>query len=123
MSRIASPAVIAWLALLLHVAAGVLARRRPPSTTPIVWLNLAAALCVIAYAARDWYAIITRELTWYLSDQLVPLAAVLICLLSGLTLAGRYNGTLPHWQVYGLDVFILLGAAAYLTFFKLNRLI
>ena len=123
MSRIASPAVLAWFALLVHVAVGILARRRPPSTTPIVWLNLAAALCVIAYAARDWYTILTRDMTWYFSDQLVPLAAVLICLLSGLTLAGRYHGTLPHWLVYGLDVFILVGAAAYLTFFKFNRLI
>ena len=123
MSRNASPAVIAWFALLVHILVGFLARRRPPTTTPIVWLNLAAALCVIAYAARDWYAILTREMTWYLSDQLVPLAAVLICLLSGVTLAGRYHGTLPHWLVYGLDVFILVSAAAYLTFFKLNRLI
>lgn len=123
MSRIASPTVIAWVALLVHVVVGLLARRRPPSITPIVWLNLAAALCVIAYAARDWYAILTRDMNWYLSDQLLPLAAVLIGLLAGLTLTGRYLGTLPHWLVCGLDVFILLGAAAYLTFFKLNRVI
>lgn len=123
MSRIASPAILAWVALLVHLAVGLVARRRPPTTIPIVWLNLAAALCVLAYAARDWWGIVTRDRSWFVSDQLLPLAAAMVCLLSVLALIGRYHGTTPHWLVYALDVFVLLGAALFLTFFRMNRLI
>ena len=93
------------------------------SAFPLVPLiNLAVALCVLAHWAQRWYGYIAKGVTWYVSDQVLPLCAMLICVLSGATLFGRYHGTAPHWVVFGIDALALLAAALFFTFFKMNRL-
>ena len=44
------------------------------STQPLLpMLNLAVAACVLAYWAHKWYGYLTRDITWYASDQAIPL--------------------------------------------------
>ncbi len=123
MNRISSPAIFAWLGLVIYATVGLLVRRRPPSVAPIIWLNLATAACVLGYWVLRWTVMIQKGMTWYISDQLLPFAAILICLLSILALTGRYSSTVAHWLVYGLDGIVLLAVALFVTFFRINRLI
>ena len=114
--------VIAWIAVAVHVVIAIAVRRRMTDLPFVPLLNLATALCVLAYWGQRWYGYLTKGITWYLSDQALPLWAILVCVLSGLSLAGRYNGTLPHWLVFGIDGLVLLAAALFFTFFRMNRL-
>lgn len=114
---------LAWLALALHVVVGGVTLRRPGGPPLVPLVNLATGLCVLAYWAQKWYGYLTRGITWYLTDQLVPLYAVLVVVLAGLTLAGRTSGSLPHWLVFGIDAVVLLAAALFFTFFRMSRLI
>lgn len=113
---------VAWLAFAAHVAVAVAVRRRVTDLSLVPLVNLVVALCVLAYWGQRWYGYIAKGITWYFSDQLLPLCAILVCLLSGATLSGRYHGTAPHWVVFGLDAIVLLAAALFFTFFKMNRL-
>jgi hypothetical protein len=119
----AVPMAIAWLALAAHVAIGIAARRRLSDLPLLPLLNLAAALCVLAYWVQKWYGYLTKGITWYVTDQLLPLYAILVCVLAGLAIAGRYSGSVPNWVVFGVDTTALLAAALFLTFFRMNRLI
>jgi len=118
----ATAIAIAWLALAAHAAVAIAVRRRVTDLPLVLLVNLAAALCVLAYWGQRWYGYIAKGVTWYVSDQMLPLYAVLVCLLSGATLLGGYHGTLPHWVIFGIDALVLLAAALFFTFFKLNRL-
>lgn len=113
---------VAWLAVAVHAAVMVAVRRRMTGFSVVPLVNLATALCVLAYWVPRWYGYATRGITWYVSDQALPLCAILVCVLSGMSLAGRYHGTLPHWLVFGVDGLALLAAALFFTFFKMNRL-
>jgi hypothetical protein len=121
MSNVALSA-IAWIALILHVAVGVAARRQVTELPLVPILNLLVALGVIAYWVQQWYGYIANGIIWYATDQIVPLYALLVCLLSGLAIAGRYSGSLPHWIVFGIDTAVLLGAALLFTVVRFNRL-
>jgi hypothetical protein len=113
---------IAWLALAAHVAVGLITRRRLSDLPLMPLLNLATAACILAYWIPKWYGYLSRGITWYLSDQLLPLYALLVCVLAGLAIAGRYSGGALQWLVFGLDAVALLGAALFFTFFRINRL-
>ena len=128
-SRYAPPA-IAWIGLAAHlVVGGVVAFRRPLalSTQPLLpLLNLAVAACVLAYWAQKWYGYLTRDITWYASDQGIPLYAAAVAVASGLAIAGRYDGRLAHgiqWLVFVIDALVLAVAALYMTFVRFDRLI
>ena len=121
MNRIAS--LIAIGGLVLHLVVGVLAFRRGPPPTLLVWLNLATGLGVLVYWVPRWYSYLADGIVWYATDQLLPLYALLVCLLSVLTLANRVSGHRLHWLVFGLHAIVLLVAALFLTFFRVNRLI
>lgn len=120
------PAIVAWTGLAVHLVVGGVAMRRPaaqsaPRLLPL--LNLAMALCVLAYWVREWYGYMTRGVTWYVSDQLVPLYAIAVAILSGVALAGWYDGRIGHWLVFAVDTLVLAAAALYLTFIRFDRLL
>jgi hypothetical protein len=119
------PAVVAWIGLTVHLVVGGVVLRRPAAPPPhrlLPLVNLAMALCVLAYWLREWYGYITRGVTWYVSDQLVPLYAIAVAILSGIALAGWYDGRVAHWLVFAVDTLVLAAAALYLTFMRFNRL-
>ena len=119
------PAILAWTGLAAHLVVGAVALRRPappPTHRLLPLLNLGVALCVLAYWVRVWYGYVARGVTWYVSDQMVPLYAIVVAVLSGTALAGTYDGRLAHWIVFVVDTLALAGAALYLTFARFDRL-
>lgn len=123
-----APATLAWIGVAAHLVVSVLALRRPaglPAHPLLPLLNFAVAVCVLAYWAHAWYGYAARGVTWYASDQIVPLYAVTVAVASGLALAGRYDGRLAHWGqwvAFAIDALALAGAALYLTFARFDRL-
>jgi len=113
---------IAWLAVATHVAVGVAVYRRATDLPLVPLLNLGIALCVLAYSAQKWFAYFNNGITWYFSDQLLPLYAIVVCVVAVMRIAGRDNGALPHWIIFGVDALALLAAPLLFTFFRLNRL-
>lgn len=111
------------LVLAVHLIVGVLVGTRRTNLPLLPVLNLAIALCVIGYWIPRWYASAVNGIIWYASDQLVPLYAVLVCLLSGVALQGRYRGSALHWIVFGVDAAVLLVAAWFFMTFSMKRLI
>jgi hypothetical protein len=112
---------VAWLALAVQLLVGIVARQR--GAIPLIpLLNLAAALGVLAYWGQRWYKYLFQGVIWYATDQLIPLYAILVCILAVLTLSGRYPGVLLNWLVYGVDTLVLLAAALFFSFFRINRL-
>ncbi|MEO7355661.1 MAG: hypothetical protein ABIZ70_15040 [Gemmatimonadales bacterium] len=114
---------LAWIALALHllIGASVLRHRGPPSQ--LAWLNFAVAAAVLLYWGTKWYSYLFRGITWYLSDQWLPALAIVVCIVAALTIAGRYQGSAFHWLVFVVDTIVLIGAALFLTFFRMTRLI
>jgi hypothetical protein len=123
MTNNAALTALAWLALTIHLVVGVVVLRRAANPSLLPLLNLIAAGCVLAYWGRRWFGYLFRSITWYASDQLIPLAALVVAIMAILTLSGRYHSTTFHWLVYGLDTLVLIGAVLFLTFFRMNRLI
>lgn len=113
---------IAWLAVAAHVAVGVAVHRRVSDLPLVPLLNLGTALCVLAYWVQKWFGYINNGITWHFSDQLLPLYAIVVCVVAVTRIAGRYNGALPHWIIFGVDALALLAAALLFTFFRMNRL-
>ena len=112
-----------WSAFALHLLVGVVAQRRWTGFPLLPVVNLAVALCVIAYWAPKWYNLLNKGLDWYASDLWMPLYAVLVTLIATLTLTGRYGGTAPHWIVFAIDTLVLLAAALFFSMFRMDRLI
>lgn len=117
------PVLIVWSGLAAHVAVLVLVRRRSSDAPVVAMLNLAVALCVLAYWVQKWYSYIVHNITWYYTDQLVPLYAILVCILSAVTLSTRHTLTIPHWVVFSIDAFVLVGAALFFATFRMTKLI
>jgi hypothetical protein len=120
------PAILAWIRLTTHLVVGVVVLRRltaPSALRLLPFLNLVMALCVVAYWVREWYGYMTRGVTWYASDQLLPLYAISVGILSAIALAGWYDGRVAHWLVFAVDTLALACATLYLTFARFDRLI
>ena len=123
-----APAMLAWFGTVAHLVVGIAMTRRTPGVwtySPLPLLNLAVAICVLAYWAHEWYGYATRGVTWYASDQALPLYAAVVAIMSGLALAGRYEGRLSQlfqWCAFSVDAVALTGAALFLTFARFNRL-
>ncbi len=114
---------ITWLAFAIHLVVGVIALRGM-STLPLVpVVNAALAASVLGYWMTRWYSYFFHGITWYLSDQALPLYAVVVLVLSVATLAGRFKGGIVHGVILGIDGGVLLAAALFFTFFKMDRLI
>ncbi len=115
--------VISWSAVVLHAAVGGLALRRATSLPLVPVLNLVVGVCVLAYWVPRWYSYAFKGITWYASDQWIPLYGALVCTLALLSLSGRYGGTAPHWIIFSIDALVLLVAAVFFTFFRMDRMI
>lgn len=113
---------LAWTAVAIHVCGGTIAWRRGTTIPLLPLINLATALCVVAYAAKDWVDVFTRGITWYASDQLLPAYAIFVCVFAGLALSGRIAAAPWHWAIFALHLAALLAAALFFTFFRMNRL-
>lgn len=113
---------VAWLAVAVHIAAAIATRRRLSDLPLVPLVNLGMAVCVLIYWAQRWHGYLARGVTWYATDQLLPLYALLVCALAALTLGGRYAGTLPHWVIFGVHAVGVCLAALFLTFFRIGRL-
>jgi hypothetical protein len=114
---------LAWLALAVHLAVGIAVGRRWSGTSLLAMLNLATAACVLCYWIPRWFDYAFRGITWYATDQLLPLYAILVCVLAALTLAGRIGAIAPQWIVFGIHTIVLLVGAVFFSIFKINRLI
>ena len=113
---------VAWLALAVQLLVGIVALRQKSMLPLIPLLNLVAALGVLAYWGQRWYKYLFQGVIWYATDQLIPLYAILVCILAVLTLSGRYPGVFLNWVVYGADTLVLLAAALFFSLFRINRL-
>ncbi len=113
-------AAIAWVGLLLHLVVGVLALRSTGARPLVAWVNLITAACVILYWAQRWYLYLFRGVVWYATDQLVPLYAIAVCVLAAGTLGGRFAATTANGLVMLLHTVVFIGAALFLTFFKIK---
>ena len=120
--KISFPVFVVWFGLAAHVAALVIVRRRSTDAPVVAILNLAVALCVLAYWAQKWYSYIVRDITWYYTDQLVPLYAIVVCILSAVTLSSRHTLGIPHWVVFSINAFVLIGFALFFSTFRMTKL-
>jgi hypothetical protein len=50
-------------------------------------------------------------------------AAIVACVLAGLSLAGRYEGATVQWVVFGIDELVCVAAAVFFTVFRVGRLL
>ena len=114
---------LTWSFFAIHLAVGVLAIRHWTTLPLVPIVNAAAAAGVLAYWITRWYSYIFQGIKWYVSDQALPLYAVLVLALSVATLAGSFKGTVLHGVILSIDGLVLLGAALFFTFFKMDRLI
>lgn len=110
-----------WAAFVVHVLVGLAVLRRWSTWPLLPFLNLAVALCVLAYWLPKWFSYASQGIIWYANDQLVPLYAVLVGALAVFTLTGRY-GVVPHWIVFVIDALVLLAAALFFSLFRMDRL-
>ena len=115
-------AALAWLAIAAHLAVGIVVRTRRSNLPLVQLLNLAVALCIVGYWLPRWYGYAVKGNTWYATDQLVPLYAILVCLLSGFALSGRYGGMRWHWVALGVHATVLVAFAIYMTTVRFNRM-
>ena len=124
-----SPRTLAWLGVAAHLCVVVVALSWRAERSPhrlLALLNLAIAICVLAYWAQVWYGYVARGITWYATDQLLPLYAIAVAVASGLALTGRFVGRLAfgiQWFVFAVDAIVFIAAALYLTFARFDRLI
>lgn len=111
---------IAWLGLAVHVIVGILALRAAPSRPLVPAVNLIVAACVLAYWAQRWYGYLFKGITWYATDQLIPLYAIFACVLAGGTLAHLYTAVMLNWLVFIFHTVVFVGAVLFVTFFRMK---
>src|ERR1041385_780539 len=103
-------ATIAWVGLALHVIVGILAIRTAGPRPLVPAVNLIIAACVLAYWVQRWYGYLFRGITWNVTDQLIPLYALFVCVLAGGTLAGRYSAVTLNGLVFTFHAVVFVGA-------------
>jgi hypothetical protein len=116
------PLLCAWAAIVAHAGVLVATRYRRSDVRLVPSLNLVMAMCVLLYWMPRWYSYV-KGVAWYATDQLLPLYALLVCVVSGLALSGHYRGTTPHWILFGLHALVCVAAAVFLGTFRITRLI
>lgn len=113
---------VTWLAFAMQLVVAAAVLRYKASISLIALLNLVAALAVLAYWGMRWFGYLFRGVTWYATDQLLPVCALVVCILALLTLLGRYQGVAVHWTIFGSTTLVLLAAALFFSFFRTTRL-
>lgn len=119
MSNLAITA-IAWAGLAVHILVAILARRSAQWRPLVPAVNFIIAACVVVYWARQWFGYLFRSITWSASDQLMPLYAILVCVLAAGTLAARWSATTLNWLVFTLHAVVFVGAVLFVTFFRMK---
>lgn len=115
--------IVAWLAVVVHATAGLFVARRFTTWTLLPVVNAVFAVLILAYWIPKWISYATEGITWYATDQAVPLYALVVLGLSAATLTGHTTSPIPHWLVYGIDMLALLAAALVISFFRIDNLI
>jgi hypothetical protein len=115
-------ATLAWIALGVHLVVGIATVRSAGWRPWLPLLNLTIAVCVLAYWTQRWYGYLFRGVTWYASDQLVPLYALLVCVLTVASLSGRYQAVALNWVAFVIDGLVAIAAVLFATFFRMDRL-
>ncbi len=113
-----------WIAVAIHTVVAVITWRRSGALPLVPLVNLAVALAVLAYWVNDWYGYMARGVRWDYTDQaqLVPLYALVVSIIAGLALAGRYQGVVLNRVAFGFDGVAFLAFAIFLPLLKINRL-
>ena len=119
MSNLAIKA-IAWIGLGVHVLVAILARRSAQWRLLVPAVNFIVAACVVVYWAQRWFGYLFRGITWSPTDQLMPLYAILICVLAGGTLAARWSPPTLNWLAFTLHAVVFIGAVLFVTFFRMK---
>ena len=113
-------ATIAWIALALHIAVGVVTLRSGGWRPWLPLLNLTIGVCVLAYWASRWYGYLFQGVIWYASDQLIPAYAALVCALAIASLSGRCQAVGLNWVAFAIHSVVVIGAVLFVTFFKMR---
>lgn len=113
---------IAWSAVALHLIVAFVVWRRWSDLPLLPLLNGITAACVVLYWMQKWYGYLVHDVRWYATDQVLPLYALGICVLTGLTLTDHYQGQWPQWLVFAVNGSVLVGAALFFTFFRMDRM-
>ncbi|HTE47519.1 MAG TPA: hypothetical protein VK636_19915, partial [Gemmatimonadaceae bacterium] len=100
-----------------------IAWRRPSSIPLVPLMNLIVALCVLGYWVQRWYSYVFKGITWYATDQLVPAYALMALVIAALAISGRLSAPLPNWLIFGIDAIVIVAAALFFTFVRIDRLI
>ena len=119
MSKLAI-AALAWCGLGLHLLVGVLALRSAGPRQLVPAVNLLTAACVIAYWGQRWYGYLFRGITWYASDQVLPLYAILVCVLAAATLTGRFTAVTLNWIAFAVHAAVFVAAVLFVSLFRMK---
>lgn len=111
-----------WIAFAVHAAIAFLVYRKLQGFPLLVGVNALIGTGVVLYWMRNWYAYAVKGINWYWTDQLFPLYAVCVLIVSLLFFAGKNLGNVVHWLIFSLHVLIIFAAALFFSFFKLDRL-
>lgn len=112
---------LAWGAFVLHFVGAIVARRRLIELPVVPLVNLVTCALVLAYWAQRWYGYVFQGISWSATDQLLPLYALIVCVLAGVALWGRSTGTL-QWSFLTIDGIVSLGAAILFSVLRFDRM-
>ncbi|MEX0958386.1 MAG: hypothetical protein WDZ63_03775 [Burkholderiales bacterium] len=111
-----------WIAFAVHAAVAFLVYRKWLGFPLLVGVNALVGTAVVLYWMQNWYAYAFKGINWYWTDQLFPLYAICVLIVSLLFFAGRNIGNALHVTVFGFHVIALLAVALFFSFFRLDRL-
>jgi hypothetical protein len=113
--------MIVWVGVLGHLAAAIVSRRRLVDIPIVPLVNLVTSALVLADWAQRWYGYLFQGITWYASDQLLPLYALIVCVLSAMAMRSGSIGAL-QWVFLAIDGVALLGAAILIGVLRFDRM-
>ena len=111
---------VAWIGLGLHLIVGILVLRSAAPRQLVPALNLATAACVVAYWAQRWFGYLFRGISWSAFDQAIPLFALAVCILAGLSLFSQYPAASLNWVAFVIHFAVCLCAVLFVTFFRMK---
>jgi hypothetical protein len=115
-------ALVVGTLLTAHLVVGALSLRYHAGLRYLPWLNLVTAGGVVVYWVQRWYGVLARGVRWYGTDQLLPAYALVVCIVSALAIARQLKLVPLHWTVFAVHLVVLIGAAAFMATFKIDRL-
>lgn len=114
---------LSWIFFILHLAV-VIVTARHWSTLPLVpFVNAVTAAGVLIYWMTKWYSYLFQGIKWYATDQAIPLYALVVITFSLAALLGTFKSTVLNNVFLGIDGSVLLAAALFFTFFRMDRMI